>query len=53
MNKGKLIIDGLRVLEDRLPAGHAVWNVKAPLYVGGVAPDKAMKNVQVHSNIHP
>lgn len=49
MNKGKLIINGLRVLEDRLPAGLAVWNVKAPLYVGGVAPDKAMKNVQIDS----
>ncbi|XP_075718406.1 laminin subunit alpha-4 [Rhinoderma darwinii] len=49
MNKGKLIIDGLRVLEDRLPAADAGWNVEAPLYVGGVAPEKAMKNVQINS----
>ncbi|XP_069830960.1 laminin subunit alpha-4 isoform X2 [Dendropsophus ebraccatus] len=49
MNKGKLIIDGLRVIEDRLPGRHAVWSVMAPLYVGGVAPDKAMKNVQINS----
>ncbi|KAM4040294.1 laminin subunit alpha-4 [Anomaloglossus baeobatrachus] len=49
MNKGKLIIDGLRVLEERLPSDHAVWNVKAPIYVGGVAPGKAMQNVQIDS----
>ncbi|XP_069582255.1 laminin subunit alpha-4 [Ranitomeya imitator] len=49
MNKGKLVIDGLRVIEERLPEDHAVWNVKAPLYIGGVAPEKAMKNVQIDS----
>ncbi|XP_071997862.1 laminin subunit alpha-4 [Engystomops pustulosus] len=49
MNKGKLIIDGLRMLEDSLPLGHAAWNITAPLYIGGVAPGKAMKNVQINS----
>ncbi|XP_063773222.1 laminin subunit alpha-4 [Pseudophryne corroboree] len=50
-NKGKLIIDGLRVLEDSLPASDATWSVDAPLYVGGVAPEKAVKNVQI-SSVH-
>ncbi|XP_044146323.1 laminin subunit alpha-4 [Bufo gargarizans] len=49
MKKGKLIIDGLRVLEERLPTSDDVWNVTAPLYIGGVAPEKAMKNVQINS----
>ncbi|XP_075059041.1 laminin subunit alpha-4 [Mixophyes fleayi] len=48
-NKGKLIIDGLRVLEDSLPASDATWSVDTPLYLGGVAPEKAMKNVQINS----
>ncbi|KAM3930337.1 laminin subunit alpha-4 [Leptodactylus fuscus] len=47
VNKGRLIIDGLRVLEESLPPAHTVWNVTAPLYIGGVAPEKAMKNVQI------
>ncbi|CAH2252137.1 laminin subunit alpha-4 [Pelobates cultripes] len=48
-NKGRLIINGLRVLENSLSIAAANWTVDAPLYVGGVAPGKAVKNVQVNS----
>ncbi|MEE6476066.1 hypothetical protein FKM82_010957 [Ascaphus truei] len=49
MNTGKLIINGLRVLEDSLPTTDATWEVDAPLYLGGVAPGKAIKNIQINS----
>ncbi|KAM5163419.1 laminin subunit alpha-4 [Mantella aurantiaca] len=48
-NKGKIIIDGLRVYEDSLPSTDSVWRVEAPLYLGGVAPERAMKNVEINS----
>nr|DBA26589.1 TPA: hypothetical protein GDO54_010830 [Pyxicephalus adspersus] len=49
MNRGKMIIDGLRAYEDSLPTTDSVWSVEAPLYVGGVAPERAMKNVEINS----
>ncbi|KAM4771027.1 laminin subunit alpha-4 [Rhinophrynus dorsalis] len=49
MNKGKLIINGLRVLEDSLSATDSTWKVDEPLYLGGVVPGKAIKNVQINS----
>ncbi|KAM9316646.1 laminin subunit alpha-4 [Gastrophryne carolinensis] len=49
MNRGKLVIDGLRVLQASLPATGPAWRVEEPLYVGGVAPERAMKNVEINS----
>lgn len=44
---GRLIIDGLTVLEDRAPGRNISLLVQDPLYVGGVLPDQAKKNIQV------
>ncbi|XP_059886415.1 laminin subunit alpha-4 [Delphinus delphis] len=48
-SSGRLIIDGLRVLEESLPPTGATWKIKGPIYLGGVAPGKAVKNVQINS----
>ncbi|XP_066554921.1 laminin subunit alpha-4 [Amia ocellicauda] len=48
-NEGRLIIDGLRVLEDSVPTINTSWHVTAPFYVGGVPPGKAQKNMQKSS----
>ncbi|XP_053566849.1 laminin subunit alpha-4 [Bombina bombina] len=48
-NKGRLIINGLRVIEDSLPATDEMWDVEEPIYLGGVSPGKAVKNVQINS----
>ncbi|XP_074846818.1 laminin subunit alpha-4 [Carettochelys insculpta] len=48
-NTGRLIIDGLRVLEESLPSVDNTWHVNGPLYIGGVAPGKAVKNIQINS----
>ncbi|KAG7508232.1 laminin subunit alpha-4 [Solea senegalensis] len=48
-SKGQLIIDGLTVLEDRVQESNTAWNVSSPLYVGGVPPGKAQKNIQRNS----
>uniref|UniRef100_A0A8C0L1U3 Laminin subunit alpha 4 n=1 Tax=Canis lupus dingo TaxID=286419 RepID=A0A8C0L1U3_CANLU len=48
-SSGRLIIDGLRVLEESLPPTGAAWNIKGPIYLGGVAPGRAVKNVQINS----
>jgi len=42
-----LIIDGLRVLEEPFSGSANTWQVTEPLYIGGVAPGKAVKNIQV------
>lgn len=44
---GQLILDGLPVLEDRGKASNASWHVSIPLYIGGVPPGRAQKNIQV------
>lgn len=46
-NTGRLIIDGLRALVKSLPPSADSWRVSRPFYVGGVAPGKAAKNIQV------
>lgn len=46
-SSGRLIIDGLRVLEESLLPTGAAWKIKGPIYLGGVAPGRAVKNVQV------
>lgn len=48
-SSGRLVIDGLRVLEERLPPSDAAWKIKGPIYLGGVAPGRAVKNVQINS----
>ncbi|KAJ8385950.1 hypothetical protein AAFF_G00179120, partial [Aldrovandia affinis] len=45
-NVGRLIIDGLKVLEDRAHGANTSWHVSSPLYVGGVPPGKAQRNIQ-------
>nr|XP_019947151.1 PREDICTED: laminin subunit alpha-4 [Paralichthys olivaceus] len=46
---GRLIIDGLTVMEDRVQESNISWHVNSPLYVGGVPPGRALKNVQTNS----
>ncbi|NXL49749.1 LAMA4 protein, partial [Podilymbus podiceps] len=48
-NIGRLIIDGLRVLEEPFGGNVNTWQVTEPLYIGGVAPGKAVKNIQINS----
>ncbi|XP_042526413.1 laminin subunit alpha-4 [Dipodomys spectabilis] len=48
-SSGRLVIDGLRVLEESLPPTRAAWKIKGPIYLGGVAPGRAVKNVQINS----
>ncbi|GAB0186482.1 laminin subunit alpha-4 [Grus japonensis] len=48
-NIGRLIIDGLRVLEEPFNGNANTWQVTEPLYIGGVAPGKAVKNIQINS----
>ncbi|KAI7799330.1 Laminin [Triplophysa rosa] len=45
-NMGRLIIDGLTVIEDSAPGGNTSLHVQEPLYIGGVPPERALKNVQ-------
>lgn len=49
---GRLIIDGLTVLEDRAEGSNTSWHVNSPLYVGGVPPGRAQKNIQVWVKVH-
>ncbi|KAK2856644.1 hypothetical protein Q5P01_005379 [Channa striata] len=46
---GKLIVDGLAVLQDRTQESNSSWVVSSPLYVGGVPPRRAQKNIQKNS----
>uniref|UniRef100_A0A3Q4BIK6 Laminin, alpha 4 n=1 Tax=Mola mola TaxID=94237 RepID=A0A3Q4BIK6_MOLML len=46
---GRLIIDGLTVLEDTAQGSDVYWHVSSPIYVGGVAPGRAQKNIQGNS----
>ncbi|XP_076027108.1 laminin subunit alpha-4 [Genypterus blacodes] len=46
---GRLIMDGLTVLEDRAQGGNVSWQVTSPAYVGGVPPGTAHKNIQRNS----
>ncbi|KAM6433654.1 laminin subunit alpha-4 [Rhynochetos jubatus] len=48
-NTGRLTIDGLRVLEEPFSGNANTWQVTEPLYIGGVAPGKAVKNIQINS----
>lgn len=49
---GRLIIDGLTVLEDTAQGSDVYWHVSSPIYVGGVAPGRAQKNIQVWAKVH-
>uniref|UniRef100_A0A665WGA9 Laminin, alpha 4 n=1 Tax=Echeneis naucrates TaxID=173247 RepID=A0A665WGA9_ECHNA len=48
-SKGRLIIDWLSVLEDGIPESNNSWHVSSPLYIGGVPPGRAQKNIQTNS----
>ncbi|KAM3603251.1 uncharacterized protein V6R79_019351 [Siganus canaliculatus] len=48
-NLGRLIIDGLTPLEDRVEGSIAPLHVSSPIYVGGVPPGTAQKNVPRNS----
>lgn len=50
-NNGRLVIDGLIVQEESLSTTNTDWHVTGPLYVGGVRPNKAQKNIQ-SSSLH-
>lgn len=49
INKGRMIIDGLRVVEESVDVVDPTWQISDPIYLGGVAPGKAVKFVQVNS----
>lgn len=49
---GRLIIDGLTVLEDRAQGSNVSWHVSSPIYVGGVPPGRAQTNVQVWLKVY-
>ncbi|XP_072218909.1 laminin subunit alpha-4 [Leuresthes tenuis] len=46
---GKLIIDGLKVREDRAQGNNLSWHISSPLFIGGVPPGRAQKNIQRNS----
>ncbi|KAM6954642.1 laminin subunit alpha-4 [Aplochiton taeniatus] len=48
-NTGRLIVNGLTMVEDRAQGSNISWNVSGPLYVGGVPPGLALKNIQRNS----
>ncbi|XP_056620180.1 laminin subunit alpha-4 isoform X1 [Triplophysa dalaica] len=43
---GRLIIDGLTVIDESAPGGNTSLHVQDPLYIGGVPPERALKNIQ-------
>uniref|UniRef100_A0A8C7G945 Laminin subunit alpha-4 n=1 Tax=Oncorhynchus kisutch TaxID=8019 RepID=A0A8C7G945_ONCKI len=43
-NLGRLIIDGLTLLEDRAQGSNVSWHVSSTLYVGGVPPGRAQNS---------
>ncbi|XP_012676862.2 laminin subunit alpha-4 [Clupea harengus] len=48
-NTGRLIVDGLTVIDDRVTGTNASWHVSRSVYVGGVPPGKAQTNIQRNS----
>ncbi|CAG5950513.1 unnamed protein product [Menidia menidia] len=44
---GKMIIDGLKVLEDRAEEDSFSWHTSTPIFIGGVPPGRGQKNIQV------
>lgn len=48
-NMGRLVVDGLTVLDDRVTGANASWRISGPVHVGGVPPAKAQKNIQRNS----
>uniref|UniRef100_A0AAZ3Q114 Laminin, alpha 4 n=1 Tax=Oncorhynchus tshawytscha TaxID=74940 RepID=A0AAZ3Q114_ONCTS len=48
-NLGRLVIDGLTVLEDRAQGSNISWHVSSQLYLGGVPPGRAQRNIQRNS----
>lgn len=50
-NVGRLIVDGLTMLEDSVQGNNISWHISSPLYVGGVPAGRAQKNIQVQVKI--
>lgn len=50
-NVGRLIVDGLTMLEDSVQGNNVSWHISSPLYVGGVPAGRAQKNIQVQVKI--
>lgn len=48
-NVGRLIVDGLTMLEDSVQGNNVSWHISGPLYVGGVPAGRAQKNIQRNS----
>uniref|UniRef100_A0AAX7U8W2 Laminin subunit alpha 4 n=1 Tax=Astatotilapia calliptera TaxID=8154 RepID=A0AAX7U8W2_ASTCA len=48
-NVGRLIVDGLTMLEDSVQGNNVSWHISSPLYVGGVPAGRAQKNIQRNS----
>uniref|UniRef100_A0A4W3H8L8 Laminin subunit alpha 4 n=1 Tax=Callorhinchus milii TaxID=7868 RepID=A0A4W3H8L8_CALMI len=48
-NKGRLVIDGLQVLEDSHNSPAFALHIREPFYIGGVPLGRATKNIQVKS----
>ncbi|XP_041831758.1 laminin subunit alpha-4 isoform X2 [Melanotaenia boesemani] len=46
---GKLIIDGLTALEDSAVGSNTPWPVSQPIFIGGVPPGRAHRNIQRNS----
>uniref|UniRef100_A0A3Q3B6Z3 Laminin subunit alpha 4 n=1 Tax=Kryptolebias marmoratus TaxID=37003 RepID=A0A3Q3B6Z3_KRYMA len=46
---GQLIIDGLTKLEDKVQRNSISWGVRGSLFIGGVPPGRAQRNIQRNS----
>ncbi|XP_018599427.2 laminin subunit alpha-4 [Scleropages formosus] len=46
---GRLIINGLKMVVGQAASSNGSWQVSGPLYVGGVPPGRALKNIQRNS----
>ncbi|KAM9355320.1 laminin subunit alpha-4 [Pholidichthys leucotaenia] len=46
---GRLIIDELTVLVSRAQGSNIPWHINSPLYIGGVPPGRAQRNIQRNS----
>ncbi|XP_061563469.1 laminin subunit alpha-4-like [Cololabis saira] len=50
-NHGQLIIDGLKMPGDRARRNNVPWQISPPVFIGGVPPGRAQKNIQRNSAV--
>ncbi|KAM6915336.1 laminin subunit alpha-4 [Xenentodon cancila] len=50
-NHGQLIIDSLKMPEDRARRNNIPWQISHPVFIGGVPPGRAQKNIQRNSAV--